>query len=150
MKKLYILLILLITVAGCGGKSDKNETKTCSLELSGSSANFTFEATNDKTKTASIDLTFPSSSFGSYELANLTTEQKNTITESITSSVGIENTEGVEVDSDFSEDSILIQIKISIADSEIDTLTILGLNKLKSGTLTEQIEYIQSIGGTCN
>lgn len=150
MKKLYLLLALLILITGCGGKSDKNETKACSLILSGSSAEFTFDAINDKTNIANIDLTFPSSSFGTYDLANLTSEQKKVITESITSSLGIENINGIKIDSDFNEENILIHIKINIEDSEIDSLTILGLNKLKSGTLTEQIEYIKSIGGSCD
>ena len=150
MKKLYILFVLLILVSACGGKTDRNDTKTCSVVLSGSSADFTFDAINDKVKTTTIDLTFPSSSFGTYDLVNLTTDQKKDITENITSSLGIENTNGMEIDTDFNEENILVHIKIDIEMSETDTLSILGLNNLKSGTMTEQIDYIKNIGGTCD
>lgn len=149
MKKRIIILLSVLLLSACGGKSTQDKTKTCTIDLADSKAIATFESANNRINRANIKLSLPSSTFGSFDITNMTEEQEKAVTSSTLAAFGLVEDNSVEIQTEFNDDGMDIILKIDVKSINDDILEAIGFSGLKTNTLEDQVKLIELDGGAC-
>lgn len=149
MKKLLCAFFAMVALAGCSsGSGGTKETKTCSLDMKPITMDITFNATDDKIETASIKVSMDYTSLG-IEATELTDEQKATIEDAVFQQLGIKEGTGVDVSTEFSDDTLAATVDIDLKEGDSSTLEALGFGSDGDYLLSDTVKAAEEGGATC-
>lgn len=149
MKKLCTFLFSILFLSGCGGEGNRSESMTCTVNLSEAEGITTFHAVDNEIMQVDMELSIPASIFSSYDFADLSNDQKKSLSDSSLSAFGLEEQKGIELQTDFSEDYLTVSLKIHVDELDSDALDAIEFLDLNNNSLQEQVEIIENNGGEC-
>ena len=149
MKKILCTIFAMVVLAGCSSSpKETKETKTCSLSMDPITMDVSFNATDDKIETAAIKISADYASLGIKE-ANLTDEQKSQLEDAIFQQFGVKEGTGVNVKTEFKDNTLSATIDIDLKEGDTSTLEKLGFGSDGDYLLSETVKAAEESGATC-
>lgn len=150
MKKTVLGLVAVALLAGCGSSGGaKEESKTCTIDMAGMEIAAIMKAKDDKIKSTTVEVTMPSSLAGGEDLSEITKDQQAVLEDSVLSSLGIEESEGIEISSKFSKEEMKVAVAIDLEKSSKDALDTLGFGDVKDTSLKDFVKVAEESNFTC-
>lgn len=152
MKKLMVLLCAGVLLAGCGGKKENakteenRESKVCTLEQSGIKMEMEASAVNDIIDMVDVTVNVP---LQGVDASAITDELKSQIEEAALQQIGFKKGEGVDLTTDFKEDSLAVKISIDMNKASEDAKKVLNLDSSKENKLSDFVKSAEADGATC-
>lgn len=146
MKKTLVLLAVLLCLCGC---SSKETTTVCKLDSMGMVDEMEIISTNDKVTNLNETVTLK---WTDYEIE--TDDEKDLLEAALLEAfVALSDVDGVEINSEKTEDALVITINMDIVNGDLEAMASAGILTLEDGaiaiSLEKSIEGLTGNGYTC-
>lgn len=147
MKKLFACLAAALLLAGCGGSGDKATSKTCTVDESGFTMAITMDAKDDVINKLSVKYTLAGILKGQ---ENISDDDMKKAGDSILSSMGVKEGEGVTAEFKADGDDLIAVVGIDIEKADSSVLSSMGLDSdMKDMKLSQVVKEAEADGAKC-
>lgn len=148
MKKLIAIACMFFVLTGCSGET-KKESKTCSVEMSGTNVDIKMNAENDIIKTIDMNLIIPSSLLGG-DASVLKKNDLKTMGDAFLSALNVKEGEGVSSEFTIDGKNLKAVVKFDLSKNGTNGLSAFGITgNNKDIKLSETVKNAEISGATC-
>lgn len=149
MKKLLVCLCMGLLLAGCGGSSGKEETKTCTMKVGTIEMAAAVTGKDDAVEKFKMTITYPASMMGGQDLSAITDEQKKELEKTVLDQYGIEEGKGVAVTADFTKEAMAVGVEFDLKDGDAEVLKKIGIEDTSNLKISDFVKQMEEGNATC-